>query len=488
MITKKPHNVLLLITITFCFLFCTSSAYAKENWPSMPKTVSPSIIVMDTTTSSVLLGKDIDKKLYPASITKVLTTIYAIEHSPKDLKNTVTISKKSIDFNNNNGGQYLPGVKENSKLSMDSALKAVMLRSANEVAWSVGESIAGSNDKFCDLLNERAKEIGCKKTHFTNPNGLFQKNHYTSVYDMALISSLAINNESFRQIIKHKSALIPEAKCHVMSNHRLFENPKTKWCIGGKTGYTTESRHSLVTYAKKGKKNLVCVVMNSPSPQDAADDTKKTLEYCFSKFKCINIAEKENLNLQDTFKKNTLDYSNNIVDYSDKVYVEKDKTICIPKKAKYSDVKKELNFDKDISLKVGKNIIGQVKFSYKDKKIASCDIILEYPNHNYAPFALLEKLNSNISDRFLRGANLKTIVTISSLIIIILIGVFVYLYKNNLIDDRFFAVRIVNNKYFSKKSIKNITNIKTIKNKLLSSKTITKIKNLNKFKDRNDKA
>lgn len=457
---KKKNKLLITILISFIINnTCITNISAATKWPSIPQTITvPSIIVMEASTGCVLIGKNIDKKLYPASITKVLTTLVALEHSPQDLNNTVTISKKSIDINSEQGGQYLPRIHANSKLSMNSALHAVMLRSANEVAYSVGETIAGTNEKFCKMLNEKASELGCKTTHFTNPSGLFSKDHYTSVYDMALISSAAIRNDSFKEIIKNKSYVIPETKCSVISNHKLVDNYLTDWCIGGKTGYTTSSKHSLVTFAKKDDMTLVCVVMNSPSTQEAADDTKKAVEYCFKNFQSVNIQKNENLdtiqNIEqispfiDKFK------LEDTKDTSPSIHIDKNIYLALPKDISYSDIKKEINFKDDVKLNEGTNTIGSISYYFDDKNIANCDIYMDYlPSNNLAPLILPSELDapSSISNSHTKAPKKSNFLTNIHDYVIILAITLIILCSIVFIKYKFFSNRKRNMYYFNQR-------------------------------------
>ena len=168
---------------------------AADYWPEAPVVDSPSVILMEMNTGAVLYEKNSMEKNYPASITKILTTLIALENS--ELNEVVTFSDAAID--NTEGSGIARDYGE--QMSMEQCLYAVMLASANECAYAVAEHVGGTVGNFVDMMNRKAAELGCTSTHFSNPHGLFDENHYTSAHDMALIAKAAYENETFRIII-----------------------------------------------------------------------------------------------------------------------------------------------------------------------------------------------------------------------------------------------------------------------------------------------
>ena len=166
-------------------------------WPQGPKIICETGIVMDLDTGEILYAKGIDEKRAPASITKIMTAMLAIEKVPLDTKITFT-----NEVNNIEPGSTHIGIKPGETLTMEESLYAILLGSANEVSSGVAEYIGGTVQNFVDMMNEKAKELGCKNTHFVNANGLYDDNHYTTARDMALIAKAAFQNETFRNIVK----------------------------------------------------------------------------------------------------------------------------------------------------------------------------------------------------------------------------------------------------------------------------------------------
>ncbi|MEE1341861.1 MAG: serine hydrolase, partial [Lachnospiraceae bacterium] len=160
-----------------------------------PSVYADSAILMDANTGAVLYSKRIHKKQYPASITKIMTTLLALENlSPTD---TVTFSRNAV-YSIEPGSSSI-GIDEGEELTVEQCLYGIMLASANEVSNAIAEQVAGDNASFANMMNEKSTELGCVNTHFTNPHGLHDKEHYTTAYDMALIAKEAYQNEEYKK-------------------------------------------------------------------------------------------------------------------------------------------------------------------------------------------------------------------------------------------------------------------------------------------------
>ena len=173
-------------------------------WPQGPKIIAETGIVMDLDTGEILYAKGIDEKRAPASITKIMTAMLAIEKVPLDTEITFT-----DEVNNIEPGSTHIGIKPGETLSMEESLYGILLGSANEVSSGVAEYIGGTVQAFVDMMNQRAQDLGCKNTHFVNANGLYADDHYTTARDMALIAQAAFQNETFRNIVKTQYYIIP---------------------------------------------------------------------------------------------------------------------------------------------------------------------------------------------------------------------------------------------------------------------------------------
>ena len=199
------------------------------DWPQGPAIYAESGILVDLDTQEILYSKNIDKQLYPASITKIMTTLIAIESSsPEDPVTFSQTALDSIEWDSSNIGCRL-----NETLTMEQCWYAMMLNSANEVCCGVAEQIAGSIDAFVDLMNQKAAELGCTNTHFANPNGLPDENHYTTAHDMALIANAAYENETFRQVFTTRQYEIPPTSQYtetryLYNHHKMMPGRKNR--------------------------------------------------------------------------------------------------------------------------------------------------------------------------------------------------------------------------------------------------------------------
>ena len=266
---------------------------ARQGWPQGPMIYGESAIVVDMQTGAVLYEKGADERRYPASITKVLTALIAIENSSMD--DLVTFSEASVQ-SLESGYAHL-AMRPGEVITMKDALHALLLASANEVGYAIGETIAGSHEKFIEMMNERAKELGCKNSNFVNTNGMFNENHYTTPRDMALIAMEAYKHPEFREVESALQYTIPatnlEPEPRTFQQKHKMRKVGNKFyderCVGGKTGYTEKASNTLITYMESEGRSLVCVDMCSR--KDIFPDTKAMCDYAFSQFKNVNISE-----------------------------------------------------------------------------------------------------------------------------------------------------------------------------------------------------
>ena len=257
-----------------------------EGWPQGPKIEGESAILVDMVTGAVLYSKNADKVQYPASITKIMTSLLAAEHL--NMKDKIVMSQSAA---------YGITISDSSSIYADTgeeftteqAMMAVMLQSANEMTLALAEETSGSVKKFVELMNLKAKQLGCTGTHFNNPNGLPDELHYTTASDMAKIARAAWYNPTFRKYTTTTYYEIPPtnkfAETRYLLNHHKMMKGNTyayEGVMGGKTGYTDAAGNTLVTYAKRGNMRLVSVVMKSIKGAYAV--TAALLDYGFNNF------------------------------------------------------------------------------------------------------------------------------------------------------------------------------------------------------------
>lgn len=268
---------------------------AIEGWPTGPQIYSESGIVMDMDTGAVLYAKNIDDQHYPASITKILTALVALENT--NLTDTVKFTWDDIGFLEY--GDAHIGMKEDEEISMEDALYGMLLASANEVSHAIASNTPGGYEHFIEMMNEKVKELGGKNSHFMNANGLHDPEHYTSAYDMALISSAAFKYDKFREITNTYQHTIPATNISdetrtFQQNHKMireWDNRYYEYCVGGKTGFTDQALTTLVTFATKDNMNLVAVVLRTHGGGiNAYNDTRAIMNYAFDNFQKCPVA------------------------------------------------------------------------------------------------------------------------------------------------------------------------------------------------------
>ena len=215
-----------------------------------------SAVLMDKNTGVVIYQKNPDEKKFPASTTKIMTALLVLEKT-KDLNQKIKMSHDAI-YNLEPGSSHI-AMNEGETLTLEQALYGLLVASANEVANALAEYVSGDIENFCKLMNQRAKELGCKNTNFLNAHGFHNENHYTSAYDLALIMRKATEFQKFNEIINTERYEIPptekQSQTRVLYNTDKMIHSNGKYfyknLIGGKTGYTDEAKHTLVSYAKK---------------------------------------------------------------------------------------------------------------------------------------------------------------------------------------------------------------------------------------------
>lgn len=263
-------------------------------WPEGPKIGAEAAIILEAHTGTILYAKNINEELFPASTTKMMTCLLAVENA--SLSDDITFSHDAV-FSVPHDGSSI-GMDVGESITLEQALYGIMVGSANEVANAVGEHVSGSIDDFVKLMNKRAKELGCKNTHFSNTNGLQEDNHYTSAYDLALIAQAFFKNDFLCKVGNtpryHFSPTDTQPDDFYLNNkHKLITGEvKYEGILGGKTGYTGLARETLVTGAERNGMRLICVILKEESP-DQFSDTVTLFDYAFNNFSLINVADSD---------------------------------------------------------------------------------------------------------------------------------------------------------------------------------------------------
>lgn len=343
--------------------------------PSAPSIVANSAIVMDARTGTILYGKNEHRHCYPASITKVMTCLVAMEQV--DLTDIITFSEDAIWGIERDSNHIALDVGE--QITAEQCFYAILLQSANEASWGMAEHVGGSIEGFADMMNARAEALGCQDTHFTNPHGLHDDNHYTSAYDMALIMQAAIQNPLFCSIDKTLYYQIPPTN--------ICEEPRDLWhqlrmiyptspyyyepTLGGKTGYTDQAQNTLVTYAEKNGMELICVMLDCDGAANCYKDSAALYDYYFNNYTYAYPLE--------NFNPNTTNHSDFILknfyqglDHDTlNLSVNNDLAVIVPRDMPSDALTTETTYYATFE----NNVVGNVSVLYNGSLVGSSDIL-----------------------------------------------------------------------------------------------------------------
>lgn len=286
-----PASAVQAVTVNFG----TAAAVATDSiqgWPKAPDTVSETAVLMDAETGAVLYDKGMNELRYPASITKIMTVLTAVENSsPEDSVTFTETGVRDVNWDSTNIGMQL-----GETITMKDCWYAAIIKSANEVCAQMAEYIGGTEAKFIEMMNQKAKEVGCKNTHFANASGLPDSNHYTTAYDMARIMRAGLHNSTFRKVISSVNYTIPAtnlSEARGMHTHMPLmakeSNLYYEGCIGGKTGNTIDSGNTLVTAAERDGRTYIAVTLRTTDLGANCNDSIALFDYAFNNFETISV-------------------------------------------------------------------------------------------------------------------------------------------------------------------------------------------------------
>lgn len=362
------------LTVLFLCLYMSvtsfaGTALAAAQWPSDVSVQAEGAILMDADTGTVLWGQNIHNEYFPASITKVMTALLVIENC--NLDETVTFSHNAV-FNVESGSSNA-GINEGDTMPVRDCLYALLLKSANESANALAEHVAGTTEAFADMMNAKARELGCTNTHFANPSGLNNPEHYTSPYDMALIAKAAFSNPTFQEIDSTTYYKLPANSTNqdglaIYPGHKMMRKSSPYYypgIVGGKTGYTTLAGNTLITCAEKNGLKLITIILKGSTPQYWSD-TKNLLNFGFENFVSLKAADYEKTYSSIT---SDLSFSGLSIDKPEALILDPDSRIILPKTADFSDASAELSYD--ISSGDPPGAIAKINYRYNDRVVGS---------------------------------------------------------------------------------------------------------------------
>lgn len=302
---KLKRKISILLSFIFIInLFIGSTVLATE-----PNVSAEAIYSVEVSTGKVLFEKNAHEKRFPASTTKVMTALLVLENC--ELTDTATASYNAISIIPS--GYSTAHIQVGETLTIEDLLYALMLPSANEAANILAEHVAGSISSFATMMNTRAEELGCENTHFVNPNGIHNDDHYSTAYDLYLIANEAMKNPEFRKIVSTPTYTLPSTDkyadndrvckntnqlIHVNNNNRS-DNYYYKYCIGIKTGFTTQAQNCLISQASKDGLEILNVVLGAGTTEDNLSirflDSIELFEYAYNNYAMTTIKEQNDV-------------------------------------------------------------------------------------------------------------------------------------------------------------------------------------------------
>lgn len=406
----------------------TGASYGTSSLSGAPDIVAESAVVMDANTGAILYGKEANTKRYPASITKVMTALLAVENC--NMSDIITYSNSAV--NGIEAGSSTAGINVGAKLTVEDSLYALMLVSANEAAAAIAEHISGSTTEFAKLMTKRAKELGCTNTQFKNPHGLPDEEHYTTAHDMGLILKEAMKHQEFRKIAGTISYTLKKSDTLTdtleLWNHAKILRQNSdyyyKYAEGAKTGFTQVALNTLVTYAQKDNVELICVILKDYGADKSYTDTANLFKWAFNQVKAVTpltdfslkTAMTENSTIDST-KLDQIQLLNCSYDTNFSVLVKKD----------FDETKLKTSFKLDEDKNNGR--LGYIIISCNDKELGRTEVTYDITSKQGKAYIEGKSLDDNLKtapveskrkDAIHRGISFSLRILIAVILIILI--------------------------------------------------------------------
>ena len=337
-------------------------------------------LVVETNSGKIIHEDNAEVQNYPASVTKILTAIIVLEKC--ELNDIVTVTKSAIS--NIPSGYVVAPLLEGEKIKVEDLLYALMLKSSNDAAYVLAEHVGGSVDGFSEMMNKKAAEIGCKNSHFVNPNGIHNENHYTTAYDMYLIAKYAMKNEKFVKIVSTYQYTLPITNKYrkndrIMKNTNNFVNPTNKYydeyVKGIKTGTTLQAGNCLITNISKNGFDVITVILGAKTSESKFSETKKIMNYVFENYEYTQIHKKGDVIKNIEVEKATKETKNLSLVISDDIKAINNIKI------KAEEIEPEISLNDEIIAPISQGQeLGTIKYiidglEYNAKLLAQNDVI-----------------------------------------------------------------------------------------------------------------
>lgn len=342
---------------------------STKDLSNLPKINSETALLIEESTGKIIFEKNSNEKRYPASTTKIMTAILVLENS--NLSDTVTITQTALD--NIPTGYVTCNLQVGENLTVEDLLYALLLPSANDAAYALAEHIGGSVEGFSDMMNKKAEELGCKNTHFVNPNGIHDDEHYSTAYDLYLITEYALQNEDFKRIVSTTNYTLPatdkypnEDRFLKTTNELITTNSKNyyEYAIGIKTGHTTQAGNCLVAGSEKDNIKYISVTLNNTEENGQHDrfaDAKKLFEYAYSNYSFSDIVNQNSIITQIEVENGTKDTK------SLDLIIDKTLTAYHNNDLDLKNIEPEINLNENILAPIEANqILGTITYTVDD--------------------------------------------------------------------------------------------------------------------------
>ena len=352
----KVKKILLILIFIFFIIGGINFSFADEQ-NNVPSINGASAILIDNRTNKVLYSKNEDSKMFPASTTKIMTAIITLENCSLDEQATA-----SFDAVNIPEGYATADIKIGETFTVEQLLEMLLVHSANDAANVLAEHVGGSLESFVSIMNTKANELGLTNTHFTNAYGLQDDNHYTTARDLATIMKYCLQNENFRRICGLASCAIPatnmsEPRTYSSTNQLVIagNNNYYPYVTTGKTGFTSDAKHCLVSSAYNNDLELICVVLGS---EDHFGDTRTIYNYAYSTYSIKDIV-KENDTVTTISVKNA-SYNTKNLD----LVVSEDIPALVSNSVDINSIEPQISLKENIEAPIEKGtILGRVTYS-----------------------------------------------------------------------------------------------------------------------------
>ena len=352
----KVKKILLILIFIFFIIGGINFSFADEQ-NNVPSINAASAILIDNRTNKVLYSKNEDTKMFPASTTKIMTAIITLENCSLDEQATA-----SFDAVNIPEGYATADIKIGETFTVEQLLEMLLVHSANDAANVLAEHVGGSLESFVSIMNTKANELGLTNTHFTNAYGLQDDNHYTTARDLATIMKYCLQNEDFRRICGLASCAIPatnmsEPRTYASTNQLVIagNNNYYPYVTTGKTGFTSDAKHCLVSSAYNNDLELICVVLGS---EDNFGDTRAIYNYAYSTYSIKDIV-KENDTVTTISVKNA-SYNTKNLD----LVVSEDIPALVSNSVDINSIEPQISLKENIEAPIEKgSVLGRVTYS-----------------------------------------------------------------------------------------------------------------------------